>query len=347
VNYAWDIFKQYAPHNPNLADFRQFEHLVERLKAKQPFQIARYNDGEWIFTLQIEPYYTRCITAHNHDPQEVAEISKKMLSVIDSRPPYYIGIDSSTLALTGSILPVKNIFLEKIAPLNTVYGEIFNAATVMYGIDVLIKPLQDRWVLTVGPEYMKKLKISENHVAVPLNNCWNQVEPIQKQIQEILAYHLDKKPVIVYSCSMLAKWLIDVFYRQFGDAITQLDIGSCIDPWCGIVSRPWHNALLKTYGLHHRTKIGDYPHAAIGGYPQYGYTRNITSSTPRRAPTNPGPAPQPLQPIILLPPPPPPPPPPSKVIPVYKPKHNRDPNAPIVLPSSISTGKPAPRSGFK
>lgn len=364
MNYAWDIFKQYAPHNPHLADFKQFDYFVECLKSKQSFHIARYNDGEWIVALKIEPHYTYCVMTHMHNFQEVGDISQKMLTVIDSQPPYFIGIDSSTLALTGSILPAKDVFLEKIKPLKVVYGEIFNAATVMFGIDVLVKPLLDRWVVTVGPDYMKRLKISENHITVPLHNCWNQAEEVQKQIDARLDCNLDQKPVVVYSCSLLAKWLVDVFYRQYGDNITQIDIGSCIDPWCGVVSRPWHNALLKTYGLHNRLK----PEKQINsqsGYPQYGYTRNSIPSKPpetkpaARSDRQPKQEPQPTtyvpkylpKPEIAKTPPPPPPPPPPlplpKVVPVYKPKHKRDPNAPIVLPASISTGRPAPRSGFK
>lgn len=328
---------------------------MECLRAKQAFHIARYNDGEWIFTLQIEPYYTHCINAHNHDPQEVAEISKKMLSVIDSQPPYFIGIDSSTLALTGSILPAKDAFLAKIKPLNIVYGELFNAATVMFGIDILVKPLLDRWVLTVGPDYMRKLKISEHHVPVPINNCWNQVDQIQKQVQAILTQNLDKKPVVVYSCSMVAKCLVDAFYKKFGDAITQLDIGSCIDPWCGVISRPWHNALFQTHGVRYeRLKADKQPQY---GYPQYGYTKKPTTLSARPQPElkpmlEPMLNPEPTKPILK-----------PDLEPILKPnseligkpvpkvetrtKHKKDPNAPIILPTSISTGRPAPRSGFK
>lgn len=317
MHFAWDIFKQSAPHNPHLADFKQFDYFIECLKSKQSFHVARYNDGEWIVALKIEPHYTHCVKAHGHNFREVGDISQKMLAVIDSRPPYFIGIDSTTLSLTGSILLAKDVFLEKIKPLKVVYGEIFNAATVMFGIDALVKPLLDRWVVTVGPDYMKKLKISENHVTVPLYNCWNQAEEVQNQINALLSCNLDQKPVVVYSCSLLAKWLVDVFYKKFGENITQVDIGSCIDPWCGIVSRPWHDALLKTYGLRNKSlKPGQHE------YPQYGYTKSIALS--RSLPPS-------------LPP---------KVIQV-NPKSQRDPNAPIVLPASISTGRPAPRSGFK
>jgi len=198
---------------------------------------------------KTEPYYSRYIARSNYPLAEVEEISKKMMTVIDSRPAYFIGIDSTTLAGAGSIEPDYEAFQRKISGLNIIYGEIFNAATVMYGIEALKKPLANRWVLTVGPDYMKMLKMGEQHISVPLKSCWTAADTIEKQLEEVLTANLSKQPVVLYSCSLLAKWLIDVFYKKYGDNITQLDIGSCIDPWCGVNSRPWHGALGRYYGL--------------------------------------------------------------------------------------------------
>jgi hypothetical protein len=246
---AWKAFIEAAPHNPHLLDFHQFSDLANRLVSHRPFQVARYNDGEWVFMFKTEPYYSRYIARSNYPLAEVEEISKKMMTVIDSRPAYFIGIDSTTLAGAGSIEPDYEAFQRKISGLNIIYGEIFNAATVMYGIEALKKPLANRWVLTVGPDYMKMLKMGEQHISVPLKSCWTAADTIEKQLEEVLTANLSKQPVVLYSCSLLAKWLIDVFYKKYGDNITQLDIGSCIDPWCGVNSRPWHGALGRYYGL--------------------------------------------------------------------------------------------------
>lgn len=250
TNLAWESFARSAPFNPNLTDFSQFNELVEKLLRKEPFQIARYNDGEWVFILKVEPFYSKYIERSNYPVSEIEEISKKLLKVIDSKPSYYIGIDSSTLNPLGSIKTHFDLLQEKIKNLNVVYGEIFNAATVKYGMEALTKPLANRWVIAVGPEYMTKLKLkTAHHISVPGKSCWTEAESIKNQLEKLLLHNLDKEPVILYSCSLLAKWLVDVLFHKFNNKITQLDIGSCIDPWCGINSRDWHLQLAKQFNL--------------------------------------------------------------------------------------------------
>lgn len=246
---AWKSFATSAPRNPNLSNFSQFDELVNRLLNRQAFQISRFNDGEWVFALKIEPYYSNYITRSNYSRTEIDEIGKKLLKVIDNKPDYFIGIDSSTLAGMGSIKTHFALLKKKISNLRVVYGEIFNAATVKYGLSALTNPLKNRWVLTIGPEYMKKLNLQSFHISVPSKSCWIQADSIEKQLEQAISSNLEKQPVILYSCSLLAKWLIDVMYHKFGDKITQLDIGSCVDPWCGFNSRPWHNAVAKEYNL--------------------------------------------------------------------------------------------------
>ena len=193
---------------------------------------------EWVFLLRLEPNFSMCITDYKHNLKEAEKIADKLLSVIDSKPSYYIGIDSTTLSTPP--FATSGRFLEKIKPLQVVYGEMFNAATLWHGIDVLCNPLKQRKVITVGPEYMKKLNLSADHISVPPRGCWILADQVESQAKKLIEPLLNEHPVIVYSCSLLAKWLIDVFYRKYGNKITQLDVGSCIDPWCGINSRPWH-----------------------------------------------------------------------------------------------------------
>lgn len=238
----------YAPHNPQLENFEDFFDSIHKLETGQPFHIARYNDGEWIFILQIKPYYLLSLHHGKHCHEEVRPISDYLLEVLKRKPPYLIGIDSNTQAHKGPISAAVEQYQELLPP-NLVYGEIFNAATVMFGIDVLARPLRQRFTITVGPEYMKLLKLGSNHITVPEHNCWTSAEAVKKELQQLIDDTLHEQPVIVYSCSILAKWLIDVMYQIHGDSITQLDIGSCIDPWCGLATRPWHAELIKHFGI--------------------------------------------------------------------------------------------------
>lgn len=238
---AWAIFKKFAPHHPEPENISLYLELLEKLKQKNNFQIARYNDGEWIWMLQIKPYYMRYLVNYGGNKLEVDKISKKLLKIIDSIPSYYIGVGSTTRAGKGITAAAKDIIDKKLEKLdNLTYGDIFNAATIKEGIDPLINALLDRNIITVGPDYMSKLGLSARHISVPAKNCWEAADQVKLELDN----HLSEDVVVLYACSLLAKYLIDINHQKYGDTISQLDLGSCIDPWCGVTSRPWHRAML-------------------------------------------------------------------------------------------------------
>lgn len=246
----WKTYKDIACHHPELNDFTIFDLLTEKLRSGENFHIARYNDGEWVFMLKIEPYYSKFIENHGHNVDEVASISRKLLNIIDAEPDYYIGIDSTTRALQGVIAHAREPFEAKLKKIPyLLYGDIFNAATIRFGIKCLLEPLEDRFTISVGPSYMQALR-ANHHIAVPTNNCWNKSQEVETTLHQLIKKNQQQHPVILYSCSLLAKLLLDNCYKQYGNSITQLDIGSCIDPWCGMASRPWHRILARHYKLH-------------------------------------------------------------------------------------------------
>lgn len=246
----WKKYLEFAIYHKNAADTSEFEDLMKKIENKTSFHIARYCDGEWVFILQIKPHINDCITKNHHPREEVLAISEKLAKIVDSKPEYYIGIDSTTRAMYGLIADAKMQYKEKVSKIkNIVYGDLFNAATIRYGIKALLEPLQKRTVISVGPAYMESLGIAKVHISVLHNNCWREAEQIEKQLDVLIEENLNNQPVILYSCSMLAKLLVDINYHKYRDKITQMDIGSCIDPWCGVMSRPWHHLLAAHYHL--------------------------------------------------------------------------------------------------
>jgi len=242
---AWDKLVGCATSHPAIYDFSTYNEIIRKLTTKSGFHLARYNDGEWMVMLEIPPYFLKFMAANGHSVPEVRYIAQEMLKIIKSEPAYYIGIDSHTRALKGFIKNVRNEYSAMIEPIpNIIYGDVFNAGTLWYGIESLVEPLSKRHTLTVGPDYMRNLRISKQHIETPRANCWRARTSIEKLIRSHINVYLSAEPVIVYSCSFLAKVLIDQFYHEYGDKITQIDIGSCIDPWCGIRSRPWHDSIV-------------------------------------------------------------------------------------------------------
>lgn len=250
---AWNTLVEFAPHHNEINDFSMFFKFMKNIEREEPFHVARYNDGEWAFMLKISPFFRRWIVNNGHNKSEILKVSESLLNIVTSVPPYYIGIDSTTLALKGIIHSHKKRFIDLMIkfPL-IIYGDIFNTATVKFGIEALLKPLRTRKVITVGPDYMEKLNIESTHIETLLNNCWRNEEEVKIKLEEEI--EKSDNPVILYSCSFLAKILVDHCYLKYGDSITQLDVGSSIDPWCGVRSRPWHDDILLSQGINPQTK---------------------------------------------------------------------------------------------
>ena len=254
---AWAKFLPWCPYHKEVNDFSTFDMFMDKLKSGENFHVARYNDGEWVFMHRIQPHFNRFVAKNGHNLAEIIDISARLSKIYDSYPDYYIGIDSTTRALKGLVTPGKQGVEKRIKlTKNLIYGDVFNAATIKYGIKCFTDPLADRYVITVGPKHMVNLGISDKHVTTPHNNCWRDSEVIESKVQKLLDECLDKNPVILYSCSLLAKLLVDIFYNKYKDDITQMDIGSCIDPWCGIFSRPWHTDIITYYNRYQKGQNG-------------------------------------------------------------------------------------------
>lgn len=240
MRLAWNKYTGWAEFHNALSDFKEFDTLAQKLWDRESFHIARYNDGEWMTMLKIEPFFTKILTRNEHDHDRMHQFSLRLLRIIESVPEYIIGVDSATRAGMRIVHPVRDqvaAYLEPIEQL--VYGDLFNAATIRWGVAALMYPLRDRHVILVGPEHFKELGI-EDHIIVPKRDCWEAADRIHEEVDTLIKRYGGEHPVVIYSCSMLAKWLVDVFYHQYGDSITQMDVGSCLDPWCGVFSRPWH-----------------------------------------------------------------------------------------------------------
>ena len=132
---AWKIFRKWCKYHPNPEDTSKFKEFLQHLESKQSFHVARYNDGEWIWMLKIEPSYTRSIRRYGADKQEVEKISSKLLEIVDNHPDYYIGVDSTTRKGQGLAKFKKHAISQKLAKVkNLIYGDVFNAAFILLGI---------------------------------------------------------------------------------------------------------------------------------------------------------------------------------------------------------------------
>jgi hypothetical protein len=80
---------------------------------------------------------------------------------------------------------------------------------------------------------------ADNHIVIGRVDCWLEYNDVLKRLRELI----EKDVVILYCASMMAEVLIDDIFDEYGDTVTQIDIGSAFDPLIGEMTRSYHKKL--------------------------------------------------------------------------------------------------------
>ena len=215
--------------------------LVEKVKNIENFTMVRYQDGEWTCMLKIEPHFTNKIPKYGI---EVDKLGDEMLKIIQSNPEYYVSVNA------GAFHERAGIVWPHIKKLKNLYvGEVFRRKLAEEGIDEFIEVLKTRTVIVVGPKWFTHLEslFNHTHVLSPFGTLFKDEEVIklESKVSEEIEKVINLNPVVLYSCSIPAKLMSDKFYNQHKNKITQIDMGSIWDPYCGKKTRPYHEKVLN------------------------------------------------------------------------------------------------------
>lgn len=221
-----------------------YPEVLNMLKNNINFSMSRFQDGEWTCIFKIEPHYTNKMNSRVKFKPIIDKLSEKLLEIIKSNPKYYLCVNAGTFdERINLVWP----YLKSVD--NLVVGEVFRRVSVEKGLKDFTNELNKRTVLIVGPEWLSKLtdKFQFTHIVSPFPNLYeeNNIEKISIETETTINKYLNQNPVILYSCGLVAKILIDDFYIKFGKMITQIDMGAIWDPYCGKVTRPYHNKVIK------------------------------------------------------------------------------------------------------
>jgi 6-pyruvoyl-tetrahydropterin synthase len=249
-------FKFLIDSNRNLKDYiiktsenlhrvsLSYPELLNKLDKKENFSMMRIQDGEWTCIFKIEPHYTNKMLTRYKSKDIIDELSLKLFEIVKNRPNYYICVNAGTLDQRINIVwpHIKHLN-------NLVVGEIFRRVSVEKGLDDFINILKKRDVIIVGPFWLSNLKNIFNftHIISPFPDLYNtdNINNLTKEIENKILSTINNNPVILYSCAIVAKVLIDKFYKKFEKSITQIDMGAIWDPYCGKVTRPYHKKVIK------------------------------------------------------------------------------------------------------
>ena len=210
---------------------------VDKLQRGEPFSFARYCDGEWNFLLR-QPSARDWGVSRTDIPELYEALTA---SLVEPRMGnYYIALQNHGYLGSRGFLPKIDQWLEQHgAPeINWHFGTVFHIASKNGQLWSLIKALQIRPFVVVGPERLRKLTFVTKFIPIPLRNCWAIVDRIEAQLLNVAS-----GSVISFSAGGMAKVLIHRLAPILGQHSWLIDFGSLWDPYCGVKSRQYHKTM--------------------------------------------------------------------------------------------------------
>src|SRR5688572_16855890 len=205
-----------------------YSKMLDDLKSNKVFKFARYGDGEW-----------NCIfnkPGQNCDGHKYfSSLGDSLRRVVLSEPKYTVGMQPLSMSYERS-----EQIREFCRGLNIkwVNADVLHSASIDGKIDKFIHAIEGRYIIVVGPPHLAGFFSYGVHIVIPSVDCWLSYQEVKQQIE----FHIDGcvNAVVLLAASMMSEVLIDDF-SEFNH--TFIDIGSVLDPYCGIMSRRYHRKL--------------------------------------------------------------------------------------------------------
>ena len=241
-----ESLKEYIiKYSENISDdYMSYPVILRKISKVRNFTLMRYQDGEWTCMLKIEPHFKNKIPKYG---KEIGFLGNILLDIIKEKPKYYISVNAGTFHERAGLVwdylkDIKNLFV----------GEIFRGVSVTKGLDDFIGVLKNRRVILVGPDWLTKLEgFDREHIITPFGTLFKEetIKRLNKEVGDVIEKYKKENPVILYSCSFPAKIMGHKFYKQYGETITQIDVGAICDPYCGKPTRPYHKKVIDRINL--------------------------------------------------------------------------------------------------
>ena len=212
-----------------------FDMLCAKLKERDNFSLSRWGDGEWSCVLGRD--------GRNCDDHPYAkDLSLALATVLLQDQRYYMGMQSKAMRDMGD--EITRWVRHHGVQIEWCDADIIHDASIADRLDEMYDAMSARKKILVGPSILEPMatKLRAHHVVTPIRNVWKWTFPT---IYTDATEQLDKDCVVLYCCSMATEVMIDKVNREYGDTVTQIDIGSAFDPYCNVRSRRYHQQIIE------------------------------------------------------------------------------------------------------
>jgi hypothetical protein len=219
-----------------------FEQVIEKLRNNEPFHLSRWGDGEFLCMLGKEGkncdghrYSDRLKhsligtwEAYQNEDEPNPENMYHMV-----QPHAIRTVEGIERFLNGKQFDSSDLFVK--ASQNGELGKLFDILNDENKYVILVAPL--RFYDWDSDKYCK----IDEHIVIPDKNCFDEVDSVYHDILKVVEEGWENI-VILYCASMMTNILIEDFS---GDNITQIDLGSVLEPYIGHANRKYHTEIIE------------------------------------------------------------------------------------------------------
>lgn len=198
-----------------------FNQHIQKLQNKEQYSFSRWGDGEWNCLLGKQGM--NCDRHIYFD-----DLGKRLKSILESSPQYYLGLQNLAKRQRPELIEKYT----KDYNLSWVASDIFHHANAKGDIVHLVNVLRGLDVLLVGGNHLRDFNKSWRFIEIPRVNCWLSYGETKNKLDVAIK----DNTVVLFCASMMTNVLIDDFHGRG----TLIDLGSVLDPYCGVISRTYH-----------------------------------------------------------------------------------------------------------
>ena len=239
-------YKIWRKHSdPGAEHDTYFEKILTMLREGEAFSFIRFCDGEY------HNMFTRTSPDRKIDEKHMPMISRSLLGVLELKKKSLEHGEKNNLLVSmqhGTDYDKQfRAYLHKYE-LVTQEGYPSSLFSWAYVTDRILDMFyiinkSERPLVLVGPDYLSKISVLAPyfHIKTPSDLSWVKQESIEKELFGILddLVYSGKNPIVLYACSITGKMALAKAYQQHSQIITQIDMGSNLSPFCGVVTRGW------------------------------------------------------------------------------------------------------------
>ena len=232
---AYYLWKQYS--NTNIEYEYYFNLLIQKIKNKENFTFIRICDGEYGM-LAFEKSQDNKV-----DYKNIIKVKEELNKLLEIKK---IG-DSNLLIGIQYGTSFDEEYTEYVNTLGYLKEEGYSCSLISWACVTQQLPLlfltlneSEKPLILVGPDYLSKFSLLNisSHIATPREKTWEHQDNIESLIELEINKH--KNPILLYCCSITGKIAMSKNYIKYKNKITQIDLGSNLDPYVNVSSRPWH-----------------------------------------------------------------------------------------------------------